>query len=90
MSAGQPDATGSDAGQPHTHGRDSGATPAPAGEPPHHVTSADAPAGPGNDARLAREGRRAQTSGREAQLTSSGLRPGWTTGACAAAAARAA
>ncbi|SBN41219.1 Hypothetical protein PFR_JS4_1247 [Propionibacterium freudenreichii] len=24
MSAGQPDATGSDAGQPHTHGRDSG------------------------------------------------------------------
>ncbi|MFC2688950.1 MAG: cobalt-precorrin-5B (C(1))-methyltransferase [Propionibacterium freudenreichii] len=90
MSAGQPDATGSDASQPHTHGRDSGASPAPAGQPPRHVTSSDAPAGPGNDARLAREGRRAQTSGREAQLTSSGLRPGWTTGACAAAAARAA
>lgn len=57
---------------------------------PANVTAADAPPGQGNDAQLAREGRLAQTSGRETQLSTSGLRPGWTTGACAAAAARAA
>ena len=109
------------------------------GEPPRDVTAADAPAGPGNDAALAEQGRHDLTdhgsgpgstrrgtsgsgsgtaernvedaptpsgresagrgtdrestsrgSGREAQLDRSGLRPGWTTGACAAAASRAA
>lgn len=82
------------------------------GEPPLNVTADDAPAGPGNDEKLARQGlvdqtapgskqppvssepgtsgKSAPTSGRQAQLDTSGLRPGWTTGACAAAAARSA
>ncbi len=50
-----------------------------------------APPGPGNDAALAESGRRdSRPTGRAAQLSSSQLRPGWTTGACAAAGAKAA
>lgn len=51
---------------------------------------ADAPAGAGNDAALAANGQEAlkpRKTGRKAQLDHSQLRPGWTTGACAAAAA---
>lgn len=55
---------------------------------PKGITAADAPAGPGNDPALAAEGKQAlRSTGRKAQLDSSQLRPGWTTGACAAAAA---
>ncbi len=53
----------------------------------------DAPPGPGNDAALAAQGAEAlrpRKKGRASQLESSQLRPGWTTGACAAAAASAA
>lgn len=60
---------------------------------PENVTCSDAPPGPGNDTKLAEAGREAlapRTTGRKAQLETSQLRPGWTTGACAAAAASAA
>lgn len=59
-------------------------------EPPRNVSASDAPAGPGNDLALAASGQETlapRTTGRKAQLDHSQLRPGWTTGACAAAGA---
>ncbi|EPH03790.1 cobalamin biosynthesis protein CbiD [Propionibacterium sp. oral taxon 192 str. F0372] len=70
----------------------------PAGTPVDHRTTSEAsasgvlvPAEPNGPAQLGVEpGGGSQAGGRRGQLESSKLRPGWTTGACAAAGARAA